>query len=332
MHPALSIVCFTVLSGAGYGLLALLGFLRAVGALGGAAASRGQGVHLALVIGAALALAALGLLSSTLHLANRRNAWRAFSMWRTSWLSREGVLALASFPAVGLWLLLEWTGAGAGPATRALALGVAALSVGIVYCTAMIYASLKTVPAWHSPIVPWAYLALSLYTGALPLALAGAVGAVPLGRPAALALVALGIVAAVGVKLAWYRHVERSGGAEVGGPLAWTTGRVRLLDAGHSAANFTTKELAYRASSKRLGRLRALAPALGALIPAVLLALAAVLGPWGEVSDPGSGSSALPATAIALAAVSALAGAVVERWLFFAEARHVVNRYQVTGA
>ena len=331
MHPALSIVCFTVLSGAGYGLLALLGLLRAVGALDGAAASRGEGAHLALVIGAALVLCALGLLSSTLHLANPRNAWRAFSMWRTSWLSREGVLALASFPVVGLWALLELTGEGTGLAARALALGVAALSLGIVYCTAMIYASLRTVPAWHTPLVPAAYLALALYTGALLLALAGAVGAVPLGRAPALALVGLGVALALGVKLAWYGHARRSGDADVGGPLAWTTRRVRLLDAGHSAANFTTRELAHRASAGRLARLRALAPALGALVPAALVALAATLGPWGEAVDPAGGSSAPAAAALALAALSALAGAVAERWLFFAEARHVVERYQVTG-
>lgn len=331
MHPALSIVCFTVLSGAGYGLLALLGALRAVGVLDGAAAGRGPGVHLAIVIAAALILCAAGLLSSTLHLANPRNAWRAFSMWRTSWLSREGVLALGSFPVVGLWAVLELTGAGTGLAARALALGVAVLAVAIVYCTAMIYASLKTIPAWHTPLVPAAYLALSLYTGALLLALAVAVGAVPLGRGPALALVALGVCAALALKGAWYAHAARSAAAETGGPLAWTTKRVRLLDAGHSAANFTTKELGYRAASARLSRLRALAPLLGALLPVGLVILAAAAGPWGGAVDPAASPSALPAAAIALAAVAALAGTVVERWLFFAEARHVVNRYQVTG-
>ena len=332
MHPALSIVCFTVLSGAGYGLLALLGLLRAVGALDGAAASRGQGVHLALVLGAALVLCAAGLLSSTLHLANPRNAWRAFSMWRTSWLSREGVLALASFPAAGLWASLEFTGTGAGGAARVLALGVAALSLTVVYCTAMIYASLKTVPAWHTPLVPAGYLALSLYTGALLLALAGAVGAVPLARAPALALVGIGVVAAVAIKAAWYRRASRVAAAGGGGPLAWTTKRVRLLDAGHASGTFTTSELGHREPAARLARLRVLAPLLGALVPAALAAVALVAGPWGEASDPTRGSSATAATAIGLAAVAALTGATLERWLFFAEARHVVNRYQVTGA
>jgi sulfite dehydrogenase (quinone) subunit SoeC len=41
-----------------------------------------------------------------------------------------------------------------------------------------------------------------------------------------------------------------------------------------------------------------------------------------------SGLGAGPATAwLALAALSLLAGSVVERWLFFAQARHVVTLY-----
>lgn len=324
MHPALSIVAFTVLSGAGYGLLALLGLLRAVGAVDGAAAGRGAGVHLALVLGAALVLCAGGLLSSTLHLANPKNAWRAFSMWRTSWLSREGVLALASFPVAGAWVACEFLGAG-GVAPRGLALVAAVLALAIVYCTAMIYASLKTIPAWHSGLVPAAYLALSLYTGALLLALAGAVGAVPFGRVAALGLVALTVVVAVGVKIAWYARLGRTRRSEGGGPLSWTAKPVRLLDAGHAAGTFTTSELGFRAGAARLARLRALVPLLGVVVPAGLVTFAVLAGSWGEAA------SASTVATVAAAALAALAGVTIERWLFFAEARHVVNRYQVTG-
>ncbi len=329
MHPALSIVAFTVLSGAGYGLVVLLGLLRAVGAIDGAAAGRGAGVHLALVLAAALVLCAGGLLSSTLHLANPKNAWRAFSMWRTSWLSREGVLALASFPLVGLWLVGEFLVAG-GAALRVLALMAALLALGIVYCTAMIYASLKTIPAWHSALVPAAYVALSLYTGALLLALAGAVGAVPFGRAAAVALVGVTVVVAAALKIAWYVRLRRTRAAEAGGPLSWTHKPVRLLDAGHAAGTFTTSELGYRAGSARLARLRALLPLLGVLVPMGLVALAAALGPWGEAMA-GEASPAATAAVLGVAVLVALAGTVIERWLFFAEARHVVNRYQVTG-
>ena len=87
MHPAASIIFFTTASGLGYGLAAVLGR----GVLDPAAIA----TRIAHVL--ALALIAAGLLSSTLHLRNPQRAWRAFSQWRSSWLSREGVLAVATF-------------------------------------------------------------------------------------------------------------------------------------------------------------------------------------------------------------------------------------------
>src|SRR5687768_16431581 len=96
MHPAFSVIFFTTASGAGFGLLFWLGLL----ALAGGLPPRAAALTL-LALGAALAAA--GLLSSLGHLGQPRRAWRAFSQWRSSWLSREGVFALATFvPA--LWL------------------------------------------------------------------------------------------------------------------------------------------------------------------------------------------------------------------------------------
>src|SRR5262245_44681387 len=87
MHPAVSIIVFTTLSGLGYGLAAMLG----LNLLDPGAVATKAGHILA------LALIAAGLLSSTLHLGNPQRAWRALSQWRSSWLSREGVLALLTF-------------------------------------------------------------------------------------------------------------------------------------------------------------------------------------------------------------------------------------------
>ena len=89
MHPAPSIIVFTTLSGLGYGLAAVLG----LGLLDPAALA----TKIAHVL--ALALIAGGLLSSTLHLGNPQRAWRALSQWRSSWLSREGVMAIADLRA-----------------------------------------------------------------------------------------------------------------------------------------------------------------------------------------------------------------------------------------
>src|SRR5688500_10330466 len=133
MHPAYSIIFFTTAAGAGYGLLAAAGVYAALGLL---PADRLLGW---LVLGPALGLVTAGLLSSTAHLGRPERAWRAFSQWRSSWLSREGVAALATYaaalPFAAAWLL--W-----GRVVGSLGLLTAALSVATVVATGMIYASL----------------------------------------------------------------------------------------------------------------------------------------------------------------------------------------------
>jgi len=92
MNPAYSVIFFTTASGAGYGLLALLGL---IGALTGAPLPP---LFALVAIVFALALITAGLLSSTFHLGHPERAWRALSQWRTSWLSREGIAAILTYP------------------------------------------------------------------------------------------------------------------------------------------------------------------------------------------------------------------------------------------
>ena len=91
MHPAYSIIFFTTLSGAGYGLLFLLslGFLPADRLLGIAS------------LGLSAVLIVVGLMSSTFHLGHPERAMKAFKQWRSSWLSREGICAVAALVVMG---------------------------------------------------------------------------------------------------------------------------------------------------------------------------------------------------------------------------------------
>ena len=94
MHPAYSVILFTTASGAGYGLLALLAVFGAAGVLP-------ANTWLGFVgIGLGLALVVAGLLSSTFHLGRPERAARAFTQWRSSWLAREGVAAIAAFAPI----------------------------------------------------------------------------------------------------------------------------------------------------------------------------------------------------------------------------------------
>lgn len=308
MHPAYSVIFFTTASGAGYGLLALLGLLSPLGLL-----PAGSGFAL-LALGVALALVTGGLLSSTLHLTHPERAWRAVSQWRSSWLAREGVLALVTYVPAGLWGLGLLLGAPQG-LTAALGVLSAVLALVTVYATSMIYASLRAVRQWHCRWVTPVYLILALATGALLLSALARLwggGWTRIGGVAAL-LVAVGWAA----KVAYWRAIDTAApGHDLGSATGLDRlGRVHLLEKPHTEENFLMREVGYQVARTHAAKLRRIAQAALFAVPLVL-SLATLV---------------LPPVAAGVAAVLAVAGAGVgvlaERWLFFAEARHTAMLY-----
>lgn len=303
MHPAPSIILFTVCSGLGYGLAVMLGLgLLQPGALA---------TKLAHVL--SLALIGGGLLSSTLHLGNPQRAWRAFSQWRSSWLSREGVMAVATFVPLTLSAALALF---ADRFVLPLGLVGAAMAVATVYCTAMIYASLRTVDAWATPLTPACYVAFSLAGGALLATLFSALGGGEARGPGLAALLLLAVAWAT--KRAWKRRM--TGLVSASTPETATglgaIGRVRLLERPHMTENYLTREMGFRVARKHAAKLWRIAVGLGALLPACGLVLLLAV-PQGAPA----------VAAAALASLGFVLGLLVERWLFFAQARHAVMNY-----
>ncbi|MFK7879788.1 dimethyl sulfoxide reductase anchor subunit family protein, partial [Roseobacter sp.] len=154
MHPAPSVIFFTTFSGLGFGLLFFLGL--------GFPAVTGWMAFAFFAI--AYAMAVGGLLASTFHLGRPERAIKAFTQWRSSWLSREAWCAVIALVAMGLY------GAGLVFFQTALApLGIigALFSLATVFTTSMIYTQLKTIPRWNMGITPIKFLSLSLAGGAL---------------------------------------------------------------------------------------------------------------------------------------------------------------------
>lgn len=307
MNPAFSVIAFTTLSGSGYGMLAWLGMRYAWRPL---PLSREFAITLFCV---ALLLVSLGLVSSLLHLGKPGRAWRAVSQWRSSWLSREGLLALATYaPALGLVSLI-WVGAFDG-AARLLGLLVTAMSLATVAATAMIYKSLRTIPAWSDRRVLPGYLLYALLTGgALLLVLLSVTDWRPATPVLAAAAVALALLAIL--KRSYWRAIDlgepREDRASALGMPANRT--VRSFERPHSSENFVTHEMGFVLARRHARTLRLIALVLSSGIP-----LLALLGVW--LHGPTT-------TLLAIAAASILLGAMVERWLFFAQARHVVMVY-----
>lgn len=320
MHPALSVILFTVASGAGFGLLALLGV---------AAALQPEAPRAAVVLtefGLAFALATVGLLASTFHLGHPERAWRAFSQWRSSWLSREGVLAVATYPAA-LCLPAGGLGLISPVGVRIAGCATALLALSTLVSTGMIYASLRTIPRWSNGWTVPGYLAFGLMSGALLLYALTQVFAAVSAEPIAVAGVSwialLLLLLALAVKLAYWWSIDHARPSATIESATGLVGRgpVRQFEAPHTAENYVMQEMGYRVARKHAKKLRRIALVLGFVLPA-LLVLSSLLLPW-----------LLGAAALAiLAALLALIGLLVERWLFFAEARHVVILYYGTAA
>lgn len=310
MIPAFSVILLTTASGAGYGMLFWLGVLGAAGLMPAPVSFGIAAIFLA------LALSTAGLLASTLHLGHPERAWRAISQWRSSWLSREGIVSLATYaPALGF--AAAWGLAGPGTtATTGLGLVAGILGLCTVACQAMIYATLRPIRQWHNRFVPPNLLLLALTSGGVCLAAVATFWALAAGRLVAGIAVVLCLVAVL-AKLAYWRFIDRappSATAESATGLGFI-GPVRMLEAPHIEENYLLREMGYVIARRHAARLRRIAVGLGFALPIVLLLVGIGLG------DP-------PAMALfPIAAVAALLGIYVERWLFFAEATHTLTLY-----
>ena len=287
MHPAPSVIIFTTLSGLGFGLLVFLGL--------GFPPVTGWVAFVFFLI--AYALSVGGLLASTFHLGHPERALKAFRQWRTSWLSREAIAAVAALLVMGLYALFAvFFG------TRIAALGWigAALSLATVITTAMIYTQIKAVPRWHQALTPLHLTTASLAGGAL---LAGQI-----------------TLAQIFLFLCWIiqiAHWLRGDGrfAQAGQSIASATGlseagRIRAFEAPHTGTNYLLREMVHVVGRKHAQRLRIIALGLGFVLPLTLILI------------PGA-SHGLGG----LAVLSHILGMLGSRWLFFAQAEHVVGLY-----
>lgn len=296
MHPALSVILFTTLSGAGYGLSIWLGITAFM------APHSLSNFILMQVLGLAMVLMAVGLSFSTFHLGHPERAWRAFSQWRSSWLSREGVMAVLTFvPLVVAFALAFFQEKISVP----LLLIAAVFSIVTLYTTSMIYASLKAVPAWHNQWVVWGFQTYALASGGVVYMI------FPGPHQSWTPAVSMLLIAALVIKIATWVHVDKTRGQfKREAALALSDmGVAKPFDPAHNQENYVQREMGYNLDPKLRAKMRWSALGLGFIIPALLLAFV-----------PGQISAAI-------ASLMCLVGIGCERWLFFAEAQHVVRLF-----
>ena len=246
------------------------------------------------VIGFGLAVG--GLISSTFHLGRPERSLKAFKQWRSSWLSREAIAAVFTLSVMAVYaigrIFFDYD-------IRILGVAGAIMSIVTVFTTSMIYAQLKSIPRWNTKLTPAYFLSLSLAGGAL---LAGQI------KFCLLLLLVSGIIQLL-VWIKGDRALALSGTTIESGTGLGTIGRVRAFEPPHTGTNYLLKEFVHIVGRKHSAKLRIIALILMIGTPILLLSL--------------SFSYFLAAVSV----ISHIAGLFISRWLFFAEAEHVVGLY-----
>ncbi|MBL6932658.1 MAG: dimethyl sulfoxide reductase anchor subunit [Rhodospirillales bacterium] len=321
MRPAFSVIFLTTLIGVGQGLFLALVAGQFYWVIGATDIPEAQDFY---AIGSLLALVFMGggLISSFFHLAHPERAWRAATQWRTSWLSRE-VIAL---PAVmGLLVLygglhwLDWrpvlmTFGNMKNLDLTMATGYlgAALVVALFICTGMIYACMKFIQEWASPLTVLNFALMGSSSGfVMATAYAGFMES-PLEDFFAGGAMFLTIAALVGRIASIVRNKNIKYLSSLQSAVGLHHRNLRQLTRGFTASSFNLKEFFHPGSPALLPILT-----MAYMVSAFVLPIALMAFAWGTGSI----------SAFALAFAVQYAGLLVERWVFFAEASHPQNLY-----
>jgi DMSO reductase anchor subunit len=119
------------------------------------------------------------------------------------------------------------------------------------------------------------------------------------------------------IKIAYWRSIDRDKTVSTAATATGLTedGSVTQMEGPHTAENFVMREMGYEIARRHAIKLRRIALWPGAIIPVLMIVLASMISGW------------FYTLVITIAVVLGLAGLVVERWLFFAEAKHAVTLY-----
>ena len=288
MHPAPSIILFTVLSGFGFGLISIIGLLQFLSVI--------SMFDLIIYSIIGVIFATVGLVSSFFHLANKKNAIKSLSQWQTSWLSREAIASIFCLLIVFgniIWAVYQ------NNYVSEVGVVLFFLSLFTIFTTSMIYAQLKTVPSWNNALTPAIFVCAAL-TG----------GAILLTDYASLVL--LLVFGTLQISF-WYiadrgfRDTETS----VGTALGYNKNEeIRPFDVAHTNRNYLLNEMVYKVARKHSVKIRYISFFMAFVFPMSLILI-----------FPNNFSVSVSAITIHLI------GIYFSRWLFFAEAKHSVSFY-----
>jgi DMSO reductase anchor subunit len=321
MHPAFSVIFLTTLIGAGQGLFLAL-ITGQVYSLAKLLEPQDSVSFYAVGSIVVLLLMAAGLLASFFHLGRPERAWRSMAGWRTSWLSREVIvlpLCMALVFLYGLVHYMGWTQTlfvirNVISVDASLILGVlGAIAAFALYgCTAMIYASVKFLEEWHSPLTVANFTLMGLASGFTLAAAFSAWSGIQLVGFFGTWAVIFTVMAAGSRIISLRRNSNLKHKTTLQTAIGIRHPVIKQISQGFMGGSFNTREFFHGASDQTVRIVYWLFLVCVFLLPVILLGA--------------SYSMASPYLPI-LAIVIQYFGLLAERWYFFVEARHPQNLY-----
>ncbi|MEN6584775.1 MAG: DmsC/YnfH family molybdoenzyme membrane anchor subunit [Sulfuricella sp.] len=324
MNPAFSVIFLTTLIGVGQGLFLAL-YTGQVYALFHVLSAEGDRQFYA--VGSLIALAFLiaGLVSSFFHLGHPERAWRSAAQWRTSWLSREVIVLPAFMACVFGYGVAHYFGWNVPLFTLGETLQVDLImligAVGTLLCfalfvsTGMIYACLRFLQEWHTPLTVSNFILLG---GASGFALAA--GYAALAAPALTSFygkwaLIITVLAFVSRSASLVRNHKLKPKSTLQSAIGVRHTVIAQKSQGFMGGSFNTREFFHGKSAVMLRSVKWLFIVLTFGLPFVFLT-------WGlSTSNPGL---------LLMAFFVQYAGLIAERWFFFAQANHPQNLYYQT--
>lgn len=324
MHPAFSVIFLTTLIGVGQGLFLALftGHLYSVIKVVPMQADPQTFYGLGSLI--ALLFLSGGLLASFFHLGHPERGWRAIARWRASWLSREVIVLPAFMGAVALYGLVQYTAMNPvlfnlGPIVVDLALVLGVITTVIAFalfiCTGMIYACIKFLQEWATPLTIVNYTLLGSASG-FTLATAFAAQYAPemvSFYGAWSIIITLAALITRGASLIRNARIKYKSTVQTAIGVRHTY--VVQKAQGAMGGSFNTREFFHGKSTSFLKSIKWIFLVLVFPVPVLLLTL---------------GLSSAAFATLLLAFVVQYLGLIAERWFFFAQANHPQNLYYQT--
>ena len=321
MHPAFSVIFLTTLIGAAQGLFLAL--------------FTGQMfTHFKLmpeqsdprfyVIGSVLSviLLGLGLFASLFHLGHPERAWRAASQWRTSWLSREVIVLPAVIGSVAVYgaahhfnltySLFETPGGTGIDATILVGLVTTVLTYALFVCTGMIYACMKFLQEWHSPLTVVNFILLGTSSGFVLAALLSAWLGTELTDFYVTWAITFTVLAFFFRLASVMRNKRITPKSDLRSALGVRHPKIVQITQGFLGGSFNTREYFHGASDVFVRNIKYIFFTLVFFVPLILL----------FVSLNQSGYRLL-----LIVMLIQYVGLIAERWYFFADANHPQNLY-----